>query len=54
MITALVRPALIKIAANFGTLAMSQGRKLGLWGVPLGIVGCWMVYPALPASWKQF
>ena len=32
----------------------SFGLKLTPWGVPLGLVAGWMVYPALPPEFKQF
>lgn len=52
MMQSLLNHNLVKIAMNFGKLAVDQATKLAIWGVPAAIGGAWMVYPALPASWK--
>lgn len=41
-----------KMLMNFARFAVDQAPKVGRWAAPGGLFGAWMVYPALPASWK--
>lgn len=41
-----------KMTMNFARFAVDQATKLGYWGLPAALGAGWMVYPALPASWK--
>ena len=43
---------LAKIAMVWAKFGVEQAAKLGQWAVPGAIFASWMVYPALPASWK--
>lgn len=50
--SSLINKNFVQIVINFGKKTLDQAPKLGKWGIPAGVFGAWMVYPALPASWK--
>jgi hypothetical protein len=43
---------LAKIALVWVRFGVDQGLKLGKWAAPGAVFAGWMVWPALPASWK--